>query len=87
MLALQFVSELFGQEKITNLGLEEVVSDEDTWRVTVGFSRPWDYPPGSLSWLEAIDAINGPTATPEREYKVVKVDASTGEIKGLEIRD
>jgi hypothetical protein len=40
--AKKYVGELFTQEGITNLGLEEIEFDEQAgeWRVTVGFSRP-----------------------------------------------
>ena len=41
--AKQFVSDLFRDEDIAHLGLEEVQFDEqaNAWHVTVGFSRPW----------------------------------------------
>ena len=41
--AKKYIQELFGEEEILNLGLEEVELDEEgIWRVTVGFSRPWE---------------------------------------------
>ena len=42
--AKSYVTDLFADEEITNVGLEEVEFDEgqDRWIVTVGFSRPWD---------------------------------------------
>ena len=42
-IAKQYVSELFEGEPITNVGLEEVVYEDesDTWKITIGFSRPW----------------------------------------------
>ncbi len=47
--AVNYVSELFEHEKISNLGLEEIEFDDRAgeWLVTVGFSRPWDYPQNS----------------------------------------
>ena len=41
--AKTYIQELFGEEEILNLGLEEVELDEEgVWRVTIGFSRPWE---------------------------------------------
>jgi hypothetical protein len=86
--ALAFVREVYESEKITNVGLEEVAYDDEVWRVTVGFSRPWDYPKRSL-----LDEIGGlspsqPSSEPRtRDYKAVKVDASSGQILGMEIRE
>ena len=43
-LAKDYVADLFAEEGIGNLGLEEIelVADGHYWVVTVGFSRPWD---------------------------------------------
>jgi hypothetical protein len=67
--ALDYVSELFVDEDISHLGLEEVEYDEaaDQWQVTVGFSRPWDYPTSSLAVLSG--GINGPA----RSYKKLTI--------------
>jgi len=45
-LAKQYVTDLFIQEGIDQIGLEEVEFDDmnNTWLVTIGFSRPWDQP-------------------------------------------
>ena len=42
--AKTYVAQLFADEGLSNLGLEEVEFDDGSgaWRVTVGFSRPWD---------------------------------------------
>ena len=42
--AREYVVEIFADEQITNLGLEEVVYDVESerWRITFGFARPWD---------------------------------------------
>lgn len=44
--AKEYVADTFADESIEHLGLEEVVFDEagQTWKVTVGFFRPWDRP-------------------------------------------
>ena len=65
--AKKYIAELFAQENITRLGLEEVEFDEQEgeWRVTVGFSRPWDAPSALLSITQQ---LNSP-----RSYKVVRI--------------
>jgi hypothetical protein len=42
--AKQHIAELFKDEGAKNIGLEEIEFDEaqKIWRVTVGFSRPWN---------------------------------------------
>ena len=42
--AKTYVADLFDDEEISNVGLEEVEFDDsvDRWIVTIGFSRPWD---------------------------------------------
>jgi hypothetical protein len=66
-LAKNHITDLFAQEGLTNLGLEEVEYDEvrEQWRITVGFSRSWDSQGGA------------PLFMPERimrTYKVVIID-------------
>ena len=83
--ALEYVADLFKRESLSNIGLEEVVFDSATneWKVTVGFSRPWDYDrPGTLKGM--FDPTREKQA--RREYKVVHVDAETGEVRSVEIR-
>ena len=45
-LAKDYVVDLFAEEGIGNVGLEEIElrpgPDGSFWSVTVGFSRPWD---------------------------------------------
>jgi hypothetical protein len=44
--AKQYISEIYADEHVTNLGLEEVehLPGEGHWMVTLGFSRPWNTP-------------------------------------------
>ncbi len=69
-LAKRHVADLFAQEGVTNLGLEEVEYDDarQQWRVTVGFSRSWDHP-------RQLAAIAGLTNSGmRRTYKLVIID-------------
>ena len=67
--AKKFVSEMFENEGLVNLGLEEVDYDDarDQWHVTLGFSRRWD---NQISVLAA--ALN--QSDSKRTYKVVLID-------------
>lgn len=69
-IAIEHVSDLFEPDKISNLGLEEVEYDEKdhSWTVTVGFSRPWDFPPSPFG------AVLANQLRPERrDYKSVRI--------------
>ncbi len=43
-MAKNYIVDLFANEGLSNLGLEDVEFDDvrGVWNVTVGFSRPWD---------------------------------------------
>ena len=47
--AKKYVAELFTDETIADVGLEEVVFNDmsNNWEITIGFSRPWQ----KASWL------------------------------------
>jgi hypothetical protein len=86
--ALDFIKEVYVDEKLTHIGLEEVRSDGDTWRVTVGFSRPWDYPKSERSAFDVAASVLPRTEpAPLREYKTLRVDGTTGEVLEMEIRE
>lgn len=67
-LAKEHVLDLFADENITNLGLEEVELNNDAqeWVVTLGFSRPWDEPRNTLASLAESNL-------PRRSYKIVRI--------------
>lgn len=79
-IAKDYVRRVFASDGIKNVGLEEVVKEEDrdVWQITVGFSRPWDEDSSRLQDARFMQAaavlalINKPL--PRREYKVVTVD-------------
>lgn len=82
-IALEHVTDLFEPEKIMNLGLEEVEfgEDSDVWSVTVGFSRVWDYPAGSLA--AAMSNFHRPD---RRDYKTVRIRDSDGHVLSVKNR-
>ncbi|HEY9298492.1 MAG TPA: hypothetical protein VIQ31_19485 [Phormidium sp.] len=69
----------FGTE---DLRLEEAELSEDKkhWFITLGFIRPVDKTSNPLADLIA-------TRNYEREYKVFKIDATTGEVQSMKIRE
>lgn len=80
-LAKRHVGELFADEKIANLGLEEVEFDDRSgeWSITVGFSRPWDQNP----LLRAV----GDRSFQRRDYKVVRISDADGRVISVKNRE
>ena len=85
--AKQHIAELVTDEDVQNIGLEEVEFDGNSgvWRVTVGFSRPWDRldesPYGSVT------EIFGGQRKRVRDMKVVAVDDADGRIVSVKNRE
>lgn len=74
-LAKAFVADLFADENLTNLGLEEVERDEasKTWNITIGFSRPWNTTRNALTTLTG-------EAVAKRVFRVVRIDDVTRQV-------
>ena len=84
--ARHYVSELFADDEIGRVDLEEVdfENESDVWKITVSFTRPNDRP-------ELVEAIipGHPLAdaTPvRRSYKVVNIDDASGSVTSLKHR-
>ena len=77
-MAVDHIRELFEHEQLSNLGLEEVEFDPDqeAWIVTVGFSRPWDYPQKTALG----DLVAGKAMQPKRSFKVVRISDKGQEV-------
>ena len=80
--AKTYVAEIYTDEAIEHLGLEEVDFDDssDYWNVTIGFARPWNRlaPPAH--------PLSPASRAAARSYKVVRIDDDTGEVKSLKDR-
>ena len=78
--AKAYLVDLFEDEQITNVGLEEVLFDEESavWKITIGFSRSWDLK-GPLSVTMA-------GASPDRSYKMLSISDATGKVESLRDR-
>jgi hypothetical protein len=84
--AKQYIAELFKEEDAQSIGLEEIELDgaTGTWRVTVGFSRPWNSlnePP-----FASVTEILGPRKR-VRDMKVVTLDDTAGQILSVKNRE
>ncbi|QRE73852.1 hypothetical protein [Methylobacterium aquaticum] len=78
--AKRWIADIHADEDLRHVGLEEVRKTDDAWRITIGFSRPWDDPwvgPGA----SVRDRVLG------RTYKVVTIDDRTGDVLSSEIRE
>ena len=75
-IARDYITAVFADEEIAQLGLEEVVQDQDTkeWRITLGFVRPWDKQ-GALGLRMGLKV--------PRDYKVVTIDDRYGRVVSL----
>ena len=88
-MAKEYISNVYSDEEIVQVGLEEVEFDDFSrdWKITIGFVRGWDWNP---SWTQAnpMNQNNFLTsALSERRkvryYKVVRVHDGSGKVKSL----
>ena len=89
-IALEYVADAFSDADLSNLGLEEVIYDdaEAQWKVTVGFSRPWDYPqPSPIEALTSSALLTKPRRPINRAYRVVEIRDSDGKATSIKIRE
>lgn len=77
--ARDYLIDLFADEEVMNIGLEEVVHHRDAqeWRITYGFVRAWDNQ-GQMGIKMGLPA--------PRSYKVVSIDDSSGKVISLKDR-
>ena len=88
-IAFEYVRELYAPEQLIDLRLEEVeLSDSGKyWFVTIGFSRPElkkqqrEVEPAAGSVLSLLRP-----QTLDREYKVVTINAKSGDVQSMKIR-
>ena len=75
--AKEYLGDLFEDEQIMNVGLEEVVFEDvsNIWKITIGFSRPWDQKGPLVATLVEI--------RPARSYKVLSINDDSGRVESL----
>ena len=88
--ALKYFQDLYEQDllnkKLSDLRLEEVElsDDEKYWFVTIGYTRalPDDSPLANI-----LPAPIPKTTTPIEEYKIFKIDSTSGTVRAMKIRE
>lgn len=80
--AKEYVEILFEGESIQNVSLEEVSFDDETnsWRVTIGFHRPWDQ-------MKNVAGVFSPFEWKRRSFKVIQIPDDTGKPVSLTHRE
>ena len=78
-IAKRYISDLMSDEGIQDVGLEEVdfESAENCWKITIGFTRPWDRK------RVLVTALGDRYAA--RVYKVIRINDGSGEV--LSVKD
>ena len=74
------IADIFSDEPIMNVGLEEVEFNESdgVWAITIGFSRSWDSPGGVMRALGG-DAV--------RTFKTVRIEDESGRVESIKHRN
>ena len=84
-LAKAYVRDVFADENVSDVGLEETRFDESAnrWTITIGFRRPY----GRVTTTEANHHLGGylqaKSAYENRWYKTVLIDAKSGDIVSM----
>ena len=73
------LQDMIGHPEDLRLEEAELSEDKQYWLITLGFSRPVDKTISPLGDLLAIPKY-------ERDYKVFKINAQTGEVQSMKIR-
>ena len=76
-----YLVDLFADEEVKNVGLEEIEFDPCSrmWKITIGFSRPWDWRGGGNFSFEDV-------RPPARSYKVIRIDDENRSIESVKDR-
>ena len=87
-LAKDYVTDVFVEEQITNVGLEEIEFNEsrNRWEITIGFSRPWDYQTRSL-FEQGDDPFKTQRRPRTRSFKVVNIDDDNAKVLSIKNRE
>lgn len=80
--AKRYVTDLYTDEAISHVSLEEAAFDElaGDWKITIGFFRLWN-PINALT--EALTRRPPDGSFPDRSYKVVRIKDSDGRVISL----
>ena len=73
--AKRHVLELFEDEGISDVGLEEIETAGGYWKITIGFSRKWDL---------SVSSVLGGSG---RAYKVLQINKKDGDVLSVKDRN
>ena len=78
--AKDHLTKVFSDEQITHVGLEEVEFDDfsESWKITIGFFRPWERPGNVLE-----TTLGGLPTYGKRSFKVVRIRDEDGEMLSI----
>ena len=78
-MAREYIANLFADENVEYVGLEEVEFDDlsSVWNITIGFYRSWDLPKPLFPVLEV---QKSPPPLKRRSYKIVRIRDHDGQV-------
>lgn len=81
--AERWVRDLYAEEDLNHLRLEEVTlsNDERLWEITLGWAEP------AIRQNPLSAAFSSNLQVLPRVYKTLQVDAETGKVKSMKIRE
>ncbi|MDE2835709.1 MAG: hypothetical protein OXM02_14495 [Bacteroidota bacterium] len=80
-IAKEYLEDLYEEEDVKDIGLEELRFDGGKWRVTIGFRRVWPLPKAAPTIAEFLTR-----RTSDRTYKTVQI-SEDGRILALNHRE
>ena len=83
--ARKYVADVFAEDEITYIALEEVEFAEgpNVWKITLSFLRPT----GTMSSFEIMVPSRHPGRNVQRSYKIVNVDNDSGRVISVKHRE
>lgn len=84
-IAAAYIGEMYANEHISDIRLEEIEyqPDDTSWKVTISFTLPAQrYPKEYGAIAQMLDMMKGPTL-----YKVVTVERGHGSVTSMKIRE
>lgn len=84
-LAKAYVREVFADENIMDVGLEETEFEESTdqWEITIGFRRRFDRKTQPKDNFSMAGLLRPDKTYENRWYKSVQIDAKTGQVVSM----
>lgn len=79
--AKQHARDVFADENMSDLGVEEVDHEGEDWRITLGLSRPWD------RTRPIFAAVANEEKPPKRSYHVFTISDRDGSLINTRLRE